>query len=280
MPTTRTTDTTTTNLSGALEQALPELMEMPAESLRPINLDITTAAVTVLGAMPALRERRPEIAAQLGEEHAAPIDKVELFTQAALQANANHNVSVAPARVQALSAEVVDKREVLYAEAIVQVKRKHLAPDALADLRGVVGFANQAHDLVQLIAAFRTNWATLEPVTHVTIAELDEAEQLAKRFLLALGEREQGPMSTSVSADVQKRAYTKFVDTWDLVRRAIVFLRWGKGDADTLAPSLWAGRGGRKARTAGDGEDPVIDDGEPQSPVGPVPNNGGAPFTA
>lgn len=66
--------------------------------------------------------------------------------------------------------------------------------------------------------------------------------------------------------------------------KTLSFLRWGEGDADSIAPSLWAGRGG-KAR-AHDGADahgidaPAIDAGEPGAPATPSPANGGGPFTA
>ena len=271
--------TTSSPLSGALAQVLPELMQIPVAALRSINLDIPSAVVTVMGVLPELRAQRAAIVAVLGEQHAEPIDKIEVYGQAALQADADHTISITPAPVAALSAEVVETIEVLRADAVAHVKRKHIEPGALAELRGGVGFSNQVFDLVQLIAVFRKYWATLAPVTRVTLAELDAAEQLAKRFVDALGEREQGPAATSASADLQKRAYTKFVDTYDLIRRAIAFLRWTQGDADTIAPSLWAGRGGRKTRSQDGGGVPAADDGEPSTPVAPSPINGGGPFT-
>jgi hypothetical protein len=87
-------------------------------------------------------------------------------------------------------------------------------------------------------------------------------------------------VARAAAAELRVRALSQLIHLYDAILQMMTYLRWKQGDIDTIMPSLWAGRGGRKARTTDDTEDPVIDAGEPQSPVGPVPNNGGAPFTA
>ncbi len=44
---------------------------------------------------------------------------------------------------------------------------------------------------------------------------------------------------------MRARAFTLFSRAYDQVRRAVNVLRWDEGDADSIAPSLYAGRGGR-----------------------------------
>ena len=71
------------------------------------------------------------------------------------------------------------------------------------------------------------------------------------------------------------------VHTYDELRRMMTYLRWHIGDVDGLVPSLWAGRGGRKASTSDgfDTDGDVDGDDDGPSPATPSPNNGGAPFT-
>ena len=46
----------------------------------------------------------------------------------------------------------------------------------------------------------------------------------------------------SLSADVLQRAYTLLYETYDDVRQMVGYLRWKQGDADRIAPSLFAQR--------------------------------------
>jgi hypothetical protein len=81
----------------------------------------------------------------------------------------------------------------------------------------------------------------------------------------AAGQREQGPAVVVETARIRQQAFTLLVKAYDETRRAVSFLRWREGDADTIAPSLYAGRGGR---------------GKPAAPVadtGPVAGAAGLP---
>ncbi|WP_437293039.1 hypothetical protein [Sorangium sp. So ce426] len=59
---------------------------------------------------------------------------------------------------------------------------------------------------------------------------------------------------------------------YDQTRRAIAYLRWNEGDADTIAPSLYKGRGGRAASSSDTAEAP-----EDGAPAGPPASPGAAP---
>jgi hypothetical protein len=57
-----------------------------------------------------------------------------------------------------------------------------------------------------------------------------------------LGQREQAPSKIAdVSIDPQK-IFTLFVSAYDPLRRTKTFIRWNEGDADEIAPSLYAGK--------------------------------------
>ena len=182
----------------------------------------------------------------------------------------NYLIAAIPADVQAVFDEVVATRDMLFADVMPLVKRKLIAQAELGELRGNVGFRNQVLDLMQLIAVFRKHWAAIAPFTAVKVEDLESADALAKRFVHALGAREQGPAPTAELADLNQRAFTKAVDTYDQVRRAVSFLRWDQDDVESIVPSLWAGRGTRRR----DGESPSTPTPtEPSVPVvaAPVP---------
>ena len=242
-----TTDSTIYDFSLALAQMTDELLAIPDPLLRPVNLDIPAAVVAILGAMPKLQELRPEVVRVLGESYASPIDRMPNYAKAAYQAHADHLSLSAPAGLQALSESLVAIRDVLETDAVSLVKRKLADGGEIAGLRGNVGFQNQITDTLQLVGFFRRHWARIESITPVTTADLENAARLAATFANALGEREKGPASTSESAQLRTRAYTQVVTTWDEIRRVVTFLRWHQGDGDAIAPSLWAGRGGRRS---------------------------------
>ena len=82
-------------------------------------------------------------------------------------------------------------------------------------------------------------------------SEVDRANQTADTLLTAVGMREQAPARVADATETRLLAYNLLLRDYGEVRRAVSFLRWHQGDADTLAPSLFAGRGPRKR-----GEDP------------------------
>ncbi len=242
---------TSTSSTEVLKRLRPELLHIPTTALRPVNLDITAMVVTIMGTLPALRELRPVLVAAVGEAYGVHLDKLEACAQAAGQARADYLIAATPTDLAGVSEEVVAARDLLLADVMPFIKRKLILPTELGELRGNVGFRNQVLDLQQLIAVFRKHWDAVAAFTPVKAADLDAADALARRFLDALGVREQGPASASELADLNQRAFTLAVNTYDEVRRAVAFLRWHEGDADSLAPSLWAGRGGRHVEAPG-----------------------------
>jgi hypothetical protein len=57
--------------------------------------------------------------------------------------------------------------------------------------------------------------------------------------------KEQGAALVVEVAAQRHRAYTLFVRAYDEVRRAVSFLRWRKGDADDIIPSIYSVRAAR-----------------------------------
>ena len=114
----------------------------------------------------------------------------------------------------------------------------------LAELKKVPGYRALASDVLALVALFKQHWSVLENKTPVTLAALNDAGNRAVELLAAVGMREQGPIPTGEAARLRQKAYTLFVRAYEDTRRAVVYLRAADGDADEIAPSLYAGRGG------------------------------------
>jgi hypothetical protein len=60
--------------------------------------------------------------------------------------------------------------------------------------------------------------------------------------MIAIGSREQAPAAIDEASNNRQRAFTLLLTAYSQVRRAITYLRWNEGDADSIAPSLYAAR--------------------------------------
>jgi len=155
-------------------------------------------------------------------------------------------------------------REQLFADAQGLGRRGLLEASQVDKLRSGVGYKNVAFDVLGLVGLFRERAQALAGKTAVTAQELDHAAERAQQLVTAVGLKEQSSVGVTAAALLRQQAFTLFTQAYDEARRAIGFLRWHAGDGDTIAPSLWAGRGGRKAAEP-----------EPTAPVvAPTPTDG------
>lgn len=270
-----TYDPTQPAFSNALDRLRPELEAIPGEELEPIRHDIVEAVVTALGVASTVKRHREEVRVEISESAALHIDRLKDSARACGHAYAQHLTQLRGTDTEQMVEELSQQRRVLLAEARSLVSQKRLSASVLAELVGGSGRKALCLDVLQLVAALRAVWASVESVTPVTVGELDHAEALANALATTLGENEHAMSPVSPSADRRQRAYTYFVRTYEEVRRAITFVRWDEGDADQIVPSLSAGRTRHDAPAPADAA-PV------QAPViaAPVPTtNGAAPTT-
>jgi hypothetical protein len=129
-----------------------------------------------------------------------------------------------------------------------------------------------------LASILRTNAAKVAARTSIKPDELAAAEDMANKLGKAVGLREQSPQVIAEASRVRQAAYTLFIKAYEEVRSGVQYLRRHEGDADSVAPSLFANRGNRK-KPADENTDkpdspatPVVN---PPAPVAPG-NNGGA----
>jgi hypothetical protein len=237
---------------------LPEFKALAVEELIAINLDIPLVVTTVLGAGPEILALADRIAKELPEFDLASLKKLEDYAMALSHAHTLYLMaSQPPDSLQTLVDEGTSLRETLVTDANALVRRGLIDGNRLQDLKGPKGFRNLAVDLQILVALFRESFDKIAPKSGVQQEELLKAEQIAARILRAVGLREQGTALIAQTADIRVRAYTLLTRWYDQARRAVTYLRWKEDDVETISPSLFTGRGGRK-RTSTDTPPAVV----------------------
>lgn len=255
----------------------PEMKALPPEEVKQINLDIPAMLATVFGVLPKVQPYREAIAGLAGGISVEQFDKLEPYAVAMSQANSYHTMATqTPDDLESAHAEGVTLRNTLYTDATVQVRRGIFSETILTNLKGINGYKNLASDLQDLSSVYFKNWSKLAGNTSVKQEEIDRASQLATHIFRVVGMREQAPARAAETADLRARAFTLLTDTYDAIRRGIIYLRWNEGDADEIAPSLFAGRSnGRKKPTATPNATTAKPDAHPPA-VLPLTNSGNA----
>lgn len=233
---------------AAYQQIQPEAEKVANKDLLVINIDVTTAVTTATGALPEIMALR-EQASKLQPFDIKHFDTLETFVLATMHVQGEYvAASSPPEELLALNEQGIALREVLHSDATALAKRGLMNGAKLSSFKVSPGYKILAEDLVGLSALLRNNWAQIGTKTAITMAELDQAEDLSDKLLSAVGAREQAPAVLAEVAVQRQRVFTLFVHAYDQVRRAISFLRWEEGDLETIAPSLYGGRGNVKKK--------------------------------
>jgi hypothetical protein len=230
--------------ADAFAKVEPELASLSAEALAPVTVDVGAAVASVLAAAPRLREHREAVVEQLPHHPLWALDKLEMYAQAAWYAHLLHSYShSSPENAKALLDEATRLRESLLIAAEALAHRNLLDADTVARIRKSLAQVDLSGDLLALAALFRESWGKISSKTAVEKSEIDRAAELGPAVLVASAARKH--KSTDTEAQ-RARAFALLVNAYDLCRQALTYLRWKEGDVDTLAPSLFKKRPGRK----------------------------------
>lgn len=256
----------------------PELASVDPARYAVINVDIPQSVSIVLGALPGVMALREAIMKELP---LFPIVLLDMLRQYALGAWYAHLLALPPSGpdnpVKPLLDEADPLRANLLGDAEALARRGLLPEETVKEIRAGHGNVDTANDLVALSALFTRYWEAIKNRTAATEEEVRRAGELGPLLLAALGVRDHGVViAPADAAERRVRAFTLFVHAYDEVRRAVYYLRWHDDDADTLAPSLYKGRGGRgAARTPEDTGEGEGGGDEGVTPVAPVAASGG-----
>jgi hypothetical protein len=265
--------------AAAFALVQPELATILPEEIPRITIDVGRAVSVALGALPHLRTLRAAMETELPKHPIILLDKLETYALAAWYA---HILVIPPdgddTPVKKLLKEATTLRESLLIAAEALAHRGLVDVKRVAEIRSGQGYFDLASDLVALAALFVGSWEELNTKTAIELRDVQRAAELGPELLAALGERGQ-PLSApkaAGTADQRLRAFALFVRAYDACQRAVAYLRWKEGDADTIAPSLFKGRGRRRSSepkadgTTGMKTEPVPASPQQTAPASPL----------
>ncbi len=255
----------------ALETARADIAAVTV--LRKVNLDVPSAVLTVLGALPRLKGLRAELAALPGFDGAA-FDALETYALAAGHAHVQFQASSEPPEPIPVMVEELTKTRALFEDDVrVLANRGLMSADRLRELKGSTGHKALAFDVMLLCALLRGSWSQISARTGVTESDLLRAENVADRLATALALKETKTEGGTAAADLRQRAFTLLVQTYNEARRAVTYVRWHEDDADDLAPSLYT-KGTRRRAPEEEEPAPAVPPLAPAAGGSPVPGAG------
>ena len=234
---------------AAFAGLLDQIRALPEAEFAPINLDINAAVLTAEGSMPLIVAQRPLIVNQLPKFDINVFDQLENYALALGRAQTVYQMTLQPQpELQALAEQGTKIHEILVAEVTTLTKRGLIPSAALNNLLGANGYKNLYLDLFALSEVFTSNWDKVSARTTITQSELDDVENLADKLSNAVALRDHSPEVQASAARDRQAAFTLFVQAYDKVRAAISYVRHEQGDADSIMPSLYAGRSNGKKK--------------------------------
>jgi len=283
MNTTNTTETETTTstlptpngwspFGATYDRRIEEIKAVPESELVPLNLDVHSAIATVLGTLPALSKLKDRFG-KLPEIDQTRLASLEDYAEAAAEANMRHETAIAPNDdIVELNEAAMKMRETLRIDATALANRGLVDSSRLSAFKGLVGYKNVGFELLGWASVMHDAWPRIQNRTPITEEELISAKELAERLIRAAGVREQTPAMVAEVAHIRQQAVTLMIKAYDQVRRATLFLRWNEGDAEDIAPSLYAGR----VRHPGGATDAPATTTRAAAPAAPAPAPAGA----
>lgn len=264
---------------GAYDIMLPDIMKVQREDFAQMAVDVPAVVTMTLGAASGIEKLRAQCEKELPGVGLAPFDEIETLALALGYAHSRHRAAALPALpVQELSERVIAVRDTLMGDWAPYARRGWMDGERIRNLKGPIGYKNQAFDVLTLVAMGRDAWPRIEGKTAITAVELDEAEMLADQLLTAVGERNQLPARSAPSAAIRRAAFTLFARAYDELRRLAIYLRWHDRDADAFVPPLTGGRKRRGGETAEELEEGSVIPHAPavQAPAEPEPTKSGS----
>jgi len=236
--------------SAAFARIEPELASLDPRELVRITSDVGKSVSMGLGAVPGMMALRAEIVRRMPEHPIDALDKLSDYALAAWYAHILANtIPSEDTLIQTLHKEAIPLRARLLvcAEGFAHFGIFDVA--RVDEVRGGTGYLDAATDLVALAAMFREKWALIASKALVEKHEIDRASQLGTELLMAHGARVQpsAEATPAEAADRRVRAFTLFLNAYDVCRQAVSYVRWKEGDADRIAPSVFVRARGRRA---------------------------------
>jgi hypothetical protein len=247
----------------AFEKTAVDRAALRPQDLQPVNVDVQRLIPVLLRACRRLATHRDSVMTAFTSFDMAAYDSVPVRVEALARAQVLFRAAVEPAEeLPALRAAGLPLRARLRADAVPLVTRGLIDGRPLAKLTGGPGYLNLGADLAILAHLLRRRWTKIAGKVAVTPADLAAADAIYERINAALAKRRRQSEMIEKASDERDRAFTLVVRAYDQARRALTYVRWGEGDLEVIAPSIYAGRRRRsaKATDASGGVSPAAQD--------------------
>lgn len=243
-----------TNAAKSYHKLEAAILALPAGEVGRVTANVGQAASTALGALPNLRKLKKDFRAVFCDAEALlqRLDNLEDYALAAFYANARALPTSGDAQTKELleRGRTIRKKLLTIAEALVSFEV--LDAVLVKNIRRGQGPRDTVQDLVALAALFNTHWERVKDSVPFDLAFVQEAASVGSSLLQALGMGLVPPVKQVQALDwpaLRARAFRLLVREYEPLRRAVIYLRWEKGDANAFAPALHVGA--RKSRRSG-----------------------------
>jgi hypothetical protein len=265
---------------------------IPRERLIQPSVDPIYASAVALGAVPRTMQLRPRMDKFAGEVDLELIDCVSELAHALSYATGDYiRLTTSGESLQDLLQEGITLRAFLFDVKELCERQGLIKGVLLTQNPRLTGSVNVSRDLTAGKRFFEECDEELLKKLPVTPEQLDRAGYIATRLLEGAGSKAATPAEIAEAEHVQLQTFVCFMEAYDEMRSVVKLLRRKEGDAEEIAPSVYAGRnvGKRKGEEAAP-EVPVVPvpvpapgGASPAAPVAaevPVGHMGGSPFTS
>lgn len=225
---------------------------IPAQEAPLMRLDLTTAVIAMRGAHERLLPMRERIVGEFASFDARNFDELPTYCAAATYANARY-VSATTVGPEVAIVDVVangEKQSAKMMRAYASLADAGLVSlEALAAIREGKGWRSLSERLHALVALGLARWEEIKKASILRDEDLALASSLGEAIVRHFARKSKTKAASEAQID-RRRALTLAVRAYEEVRRAVQWVRWHEGDADELAPSLYAPAFGRSARRA------------------------------
>jgi hypothetical protein len=247
----------------ALEKMRPKFQIITQQQFMLIRLDVPIMSMDVLKRLDEIEPYRDKIA-QLPFVNHDYIANLEPGALALLEIDSQCTVAVKlPPEVMETYREASVLRDEIREEALILVRRKLLPRGSLDAVAGDRGYRNTAVELTALGNLLRDHWPNIVGKSAITIDEVNRCNVLAHILFRNADDRLERAAIPAQLAFQRQQAYTWLMLAWEELRRCMNFLEPVEV-VDKLFPSLFHGRGGRKAGSS------VTEEPAPAVPATPV----------
>lgn len=247
----------------SFQRTKPLAMALSVNELVAINVDMPATLLTAIAALPRIAPFM-EVAKSLPNYDYSQFHSLREFTLALHSVQAKHtHAQTPPPELPIMLAEATRRRDIILADCGALIARGYMNAASVSEYKGLGGYKNVAFDLTGLVELMTETWPKIEGKVLFTREELEDNRLFALKFVESVAYRDKNASKVTELGDLRQRIFTLFFRAYDQVRRAIIFLRWDMEDADSIVPSLYAGRGGNSRRLSSEDEKSAVTNAVP-----------------